>query len=131
MPTLKVLHLCRNQKLTRVKALALSGLINLEELHMSDNIALEEIDPMALAMVRNHTGGAIWPPIKKLHISNNKLAYLDSDVIARWDFLKELDIRGEPVDVRMREPVADRRLDAHISAVGRGEGQTGSLCGSH
>lgn len=96
MPTVKVLHLCRNQHLSHVMKHSLSGLVNLEELHMSDNIALSHIDPLAMALIRNHTGGAIWPPIKKLHINNNKLAYLDSDIIARWDGLTELDIRANP-----------------------------------
>ncbi|KAJ8971417.1 hypothetical protein NQ317_018152 [Molorchus minor] len=96
MPTVKVLHLCRNQKLTYVKKHSLSGLLNLEELYLCDNIDLVEIDPLALAMVRNHSGGTIWPPIKKLQIGNNKLAYLDSDIIARWDGLSMLDIRGNP-----------------------------------
>lgn len=66
LPTIKVLHLCRNQHLSHVMEHSLSGLINLEELHMSDNIALSHIDPLAMAMIRNHTGGAIWPPVKKV-----------------------------------------------------------------
>lgn len=96
MPTLKVLHLCRNEKLSHVKAHSLSGLTNLEELHISDNIALVEIDPMAMAVTQSKSGGAIVPQIKKLMIANNKLAYLDSDILTRWDLLTDLDINGNP-----------------------------------
>ncbi|XP_060534097.1 leucine-rich repeat-containing protein 70-like [Cylas formicarius] len=96
MNTLKILHLCRMADLERIEGESMAGLINLEELHMSDNIRLNHIDQFALAQINKVTGGTIWPPIKTLHLANNKLAYLDSDVIARWDALTGLDLRSNP-----------------------------------
>lgn len=32
----------------------------------------------------------------QLHLGNNKLSYLDSAIVGRWDKLAELDIRGNP-----------------------------------
>lgn len=96
IPTLKVLYMCHLQDLERVEKEALSGLTGLEELHISDNIQLTYIDPFALPKVNDRNGGAIWPLIKRLHLINNKLAYLDSDFLARWDALTELDIRANP-----------------------------------
>lgn len=32
----------------------------------------------------------------QLHLHKNKLSYLDSDIVARWDELLELDIRDNP-----------------------------------
>ncbi|XP_057654464.1 chondroadherin-like [Diorhabda carinulata] len=96
MPNLKVLHLCRNEHLHVIDRYALCGLGNLTELIMSDNIDLVTIADLAFACRSEVGGGVVYPPIKKLHIGNNKLAYLDSEIIARWDGLSELDIRENP-----------------------------------
>lgn len=96
MPSVRVLHLCRNELLHHVGRHSLSGLTNLTDLRMSDNIDLVTIDDLALAKPSKLTGGAIWPPIKKLYIGNNKISYLESEIIARWDSLSELDIRENP-----------------------------------
>ncbi|CAG9815183.1 unnamed protein product [Phaedon cochleariae] len=96
LKNLKVLHLCRNQHLSHIEKHSLCNLVNLEELYLCDNIDLTYIDPMALALPMKSGGSSVWPPIKKLYIGNNKLAYLDSDIIARWDSLSELDIRDNP-----------------------------------
>ncbi|KAG5876561.1 hypothetical protein JTB14_004213 [Gonioctena quinquepunctata] len=96
IPSLKVLHLCRNQHLNHIDKHSLSNLKGLQELRLSDNIDLISIHPMALAQPMNNSGGAVWPPIKKLYIGNNKLAYLDSDISPRWDDLTELDIKENP-----------------------------------
>ncbi|XP_072381559.1 CD180 antigen-like isoform X1 [Diabrotica undecimpunctata] len=96
LPSLQVLHLCRNEHLHRLARFALAGLTNLTDLRLCDNIDLTTIDDFAFAKPTNVSGGVIWPPLKKLHIGNNKLSYIDSDIVARWDSLTELDIRDNP-----------------------------------
>ncbi|CAG9861117.1 unnamed protein product [Phyllotreta striolata] len=97
LPSLKVLHLCRNEHLHHIDKYALSGLTNLSDLRICDNIDLSSIHELALPKPSNVSGGAVWPPIKKLYIGNNKLAYLESELVARWDSLSELDIRENPL----------------------------------
>ncbi|XP_074041949.1 CD180 antigen isoform X2 [Leptinotarsa decemlineata] len=94
IPSLKTLHLCRNQHLSVIGQHSLSKLTGLEELRLSYNIDLSSIHPKALA--RSLNGGAVWPPIKKFYIEYNKIAYLDSDILSRWDTLSGLDIRENP-----------------------------------
>ncbi|ENN73247.1 hypothetical protein HUJ04_000584 [Dendroctonus ponderosae] len=96
IPSLQVLHLCHMQHLERIEKGALSGLINLYELRISDNIKLTHLDGDVLKNNDDVNGGGSWPMIRKLHLGNNKLSYLDSEVIARWDQLIELDIRANP-----------------------------------
>nr|CAH7729695.1 unnamed protein product [Callosobruchus chinensis] len=96
LPKLKELHLCRNQHLQRLEKHSLSGLIQLATLKLSDNIDLVSIDAMAIAKAMNHSGGAVWPPLKELYLGNNKLSYLESDLLARWDNLLHLDINDNP-----------------------------------
>ncbi|KAL1501242.1 hypothetical protein ABEB36_006604 [Hypothenemus hampei] len=96
IPTVKVLHLCNLQNLERIEKGSLAGLTGLEELYVKDNIKLTYLDPFALPKTNEKSGGAVWPLLKKLNLANNKLAYLDSDFIARWDSLTELDILDNP-----------------------------------
>lgn len=35
-------------------------------------------------------------PYFQLYLGNNKLSYLDSDIVARWDGLSELNINENP-----------------------------------
>lgn len=73
---------------------SMSGLENLEELYISDNIALSSIHYGTL--VRLDVDNPVWPRVKKLNISNNKLTHLNSTFLAKWDYLTELDIRANP-----------------------------------
>lgn len=73
--TLKVLHLCQNEFLSILGKRSLSGLSNLEELRICDNIALTEIDSMALAFPISDNGANVWPNVKKVSyivFSNSK-----------------------------------------------------------
>lgn len=75
---------------------SLSGLHNLEELHMANNIELMEIHESALSRRENGEENEIWPPLKKVHLQNNKLTSLDYHLILKWEALSELDIRDNP-----------------------------------
>lgn len=66
MPTIKVLHLCRNEYLYRLGEHAMSGLTNLEDIRLCDNIVLSEIDPVAFAEQMSEIGALVWPKIKKV-----------------------------------------------------------------
>lgn len=59
-----MLHLCHVHNLEYIGKEALSGLTNLEQLHMSDNIKLTKLDQFALAKVNKQSGGSIWPQLK-------------------------------------------------------------------
>ncbi|CAH1963122.1 unnamed protein product [Acanthoscelides obtectus] len=96
LPKLKELHLCRNEHLQHLGKHSLSGLIQLAVLKLTDNIDLASIDPMAIAKAMDNNGGAIWPPLKELYLGNNKLSYLESELVARWDALLALDINDNP-----------------------------------
>lgn len=55
-------------KLRYVGAESLSGLRNLEELYLSDNIDLEDINTKALTWVEDGAENEIWVPIRKVRI---------------------------------------------------------------
>lgn len=67
---MKVLHLCHVRNLEHIGEEALSGLTNLEELHISDNIRLTALDHFALAKEDKRIGGStrIWPKLKTVRI---------------------------------------------------------------
>lgn len=66
MPSIKVLHLCRNEYLYHLGEHAVSGLTNLEDIRLCDNIILSEIDPLAFAEQMSEVGALVWPKIKKV-----------------------------------------------------------------
>ncbi|XP_066144582.1 leucine-rich repeat neuronal protein 1-like [Euwallacea fornicatus] len=96
IPTIKTLYLSNLAYLERIDIGALSGLTGLEELHISDNIKLNYISEYSVASKNEKNRARIWPQIRKLYLQNNKLSYLKSDFIIRWDSLTELDIRDNP-----------------------------------
>ncbi|XP_030764308.1 toll-like receptor 3 [Sitophilus oryzae] len=95
MPSLKNLYLCNLRNLERIESESLSGLSGLQELHICNNIKLTHIDDFAIAKINEH-GGATWPMIKKLNLFDNKLGYIDSDFLSRWDLLTYLNINDNP-----------------------------------
>ncbi|XP_050299695.1 toll-like receptor 9 isoform X2 [Anthonomus grandis grandis] len=96
LPSLKVLYMCHLTNVERIEKEALGGLPNLEELYISDNIKLNYIDGFSLALIDKENDGTIRPFIKKLHLRNNKIAFLEGDFLARWDALIELDLGMNP-----------------------------------
>lgn len=71
MPTVKVLHLCRNEYLYRLGEHSVSGLTNLEDIRLCDNIVLSEIDPLAFADQISELGAFVWPKIRKVTIQSS------------------------------------------------------------
>ncbi|KAK9297190.1 hypothetical protein QLX08_009053 [Tetragonisca angustula] len=92
MPKLKLLSLCCMPYLTTVGPQAFSGLTSLESLTIENCPKLEAIDDYALANLKNDSEGPVWPPLKKLDLSDNALRYLPQLFVARWDWLEELDL---------------------------------------
>ncbi|CAK9831544.1 Leucine-rich repeat neuronal protein 1 [Anthophora retusa] len=91
MPSLKELSLCCMPYLTVVGKRAFSGLTSLESLRVENCPKLELIDEYALASEVD-SEGPVWPPLKKLYLSDNALRYLPQQFVARWDWLEELDL---------------------------------------
>ncbi|CAK9798198.1 Leucine-rich repeat neuronal protein 2 [Anthophora plagiata] len=91
LPSLKELSLCCMPYLTVVGERAFSGLTSLEHLRVENCPKLELIDEYALASEAN-SQGPVWPPLKKLYLSDNALRYLPQQFVARWDRLEELDL---------------------------------------
>lgn len=96
MTTLTTLHLCHMSKLESIGKGSLSGLQQLKELHVGDNVNLKEMDPGALTRREEGAENEIWPPIGKLYLRNNKLAYLDRHLIVKWEGLSDLDLTDNP-----------------------------------
>ncbi|XP_034946576.1 tsukushin-like [Chelonus insularis] len=91
LPALKQLRICSTQDLIEIGPGAFSKLISLEELYLCNNPRLKHIDEDAL--VFHGPNGAIWPPIKKLDISNNALKYLPANLLlGRWGKLEKLSL---------------------------------------
>ncbi|KAJ3652392.1 hypothetical protein Zmor_018361 [Zophobas morio] len=96
IPTLKILHLSGMRKLLNITSRALSNLENLEELFCYDNPELTHIDKDALSAKRDGAEYETWPPIKKLYLQDNKLSYIDMQLILQWKDLTELDLTNNP-----------------------------------
>lgn len=64
MTTLKILHLCNMPELREIGEHSLSGLENLEELYINDNIGLTSLSHATL--IRANVENPIWPRIKKV-----------------------------------------------------------------
>ncbi|XP_076754258.1 tsukushi [Xylocopa sonorina] len=91
MPKLKELSLCCMPHLTIVGKGAFSDMPVLEHLRVQNCPKLESIDEYALT-TESSSGASLWPPIKKLDLSDNALRYLPQLFVARWDWLEELDL---------------------------------------
>ncbi|XP_029040261.1 TLR4 interactor with leucine rich repeats-like [Osmia bicornis bicornis] len=91
MPNLTELSLCCMPHLTVIGAGAFSGLRALEHLRIQNCPKLEAVDGYALA-AQTESEGPMWPPLKKLDLSDNALRYLPEHFVARWDWLEELDL---------------------------------------
>ncbi|XP_063923630.1 leucine-rich repeat neuronal protein 1-like [Zophobas morio] len=96
IPTLKILHLSGMRKLLNITSRALSNLENLEELFCYDNPELTHIDKDALSAKRDGAEYETWPSIKKLYLQDNKLSYIDMQLILQWKDLTELDLTNNP-----------------------------------
>lgn len=118
---LKEISMCYMQSLTTIENGGMSGLTNLESLYVQNCPKLEKISDYAMSY-KVHRGraltesairsrrknyvesrhenyydlqtfeGEMWPPLKKLDISDNALRYLPSMLVGRWDGLEELDL---------------------------------------
>ncbi|XP_014489321.1 PREDICTED: leucine-rich repeat neuronal protein 2-like [Dinoponera quadriceps] len=91
LTNLREVSLCYMQNLTAIENGGLSKLVNLENLYVQNCPKLQQIDDYALGY-QNLEGGATWPPLKKLIISDNALRYLPAMLVGRWDKLEELDL---------------------------------------
>ncbi|CAH0713006.1 unnamed protein product, partial [Brenthis ino] len=93
---LQELHMCNMRALVSIGAGALSGLENLQKLHMSFNPKLEHIDPKALARPDDIGETYDWPLIKELYLQSNNLSEVDSRFLSRWDLVEVLNITDNP-----------------------------------
>uniref|UniRef100_A0A1B6C1M7 LRRCT domain-containing protein n=1 Tax=Clastoptera arizonana TaxID=38151 RepID=A0A1B6C1M7_9HEMI len=91
---LEVLHLSWMPNLVSIESRSLSSLKNLKELNCSHNLLLHSIDGTALTSANEE--GEIWPPIIKLFLNNNKLGYLDSQLLMQWERVMYLNIQNNP-----------------------------------
>ncbi|XP_016914126.1 leucine-rich repeat neuronal protein 3 [Apis cerana] len=92
MIKLKELSLCCMPHLTIVGSGSFSGLTSLEHLRIQNCPNLESIHENALASWDNNSTETVWPPLKKLDLSDNALRYLPQLLISRWDWLEKLDL---------------------------------------
>ncbi|XP_026673875.1 leucine-rich repeat neuronal protein 3-like [Ceratina calcarata] len=90
MPKLKELSLCCMPHLTVVGAGSFSGLTGLEHLRIQNCPKLESINEYALPSENNSQ--PVWPPLKRLDLSDNALRYLPQRFVEKWDLLEELDL---------------------------------------
>lgn len=68
----------------------------------------------------------MWPPLKKVDISDNALRYLPASLVGRWDKLEELDLMNNEwsCDCDNQYLVScwqsrDARVRVHARAIGR------------
>ncbi|XP_063836619.1 leucine-rich repeat-containing G-protein coupled receptor 6-like [Ostrinia nubilalis] len=93
---LKELHMCNMHSLKRIGPEALSGLENLEKLHLSFNPQLSELSPRALARPDDIGETYDWPLISELYLQSNNLPEIDRLLISRWDLVKVVDVSDNP-----------------------------------
>ncbi|KAL1110418.1 hypothetical protein AAG570_007949 [Ranatra chinensis] len=94
IPTLKVLKIRSMALLHQIKDQSLSYLENLEELHCSNNLKLDEISSFALAKTEGEE--KVWPRIKKLYLNNNNIKYLESEFLSNWQIIEDVDLQHNP-----------------------------------
>ncbi|KAL0809227.1 hypothetical protein ABMA28_011446 [Loxostege sticticalis] len=93
---LKELHMCNMHSLKRIGPEALSGLENLESLHLAFNPQLSELSPRALARPDEIGETYDWPLIKELYLQSNNLYEIDRMLISRWDLVRAVDVSDNP-----------------------------------
>lgn len=87
---LKELSICYMPNLAIIAGNSLSQLTGLEILSIQHCPRLTRIDEFAIAYQTSE--GKVWPPLKKVDISDNALRYLPASLVGRWDKLEELDL---------------------------------------
>lgn len=97
LTSLHTLHLSWMPKLTHVTQYALSNLTSLQEVHLCHNPQLTMIDGTAFSQPSiGNEEDELRPPITKLYLSYNKLGYLHTHLLSRWDRLEVLDLQNNP-----------------------------------
>ncbi|KAF6215804.1 hypothetical protein GE061_000139 [Apolygus lucorum] len=89
------LELSSMPKLRKIGSRGLGNFTNLKELVIYNNTHLFEIADDAL-VYEGEYNDKTWPEIRKLNISRNKLAWLDSEFIANWDKIKQFGFDENP-----------------------------------
>uniref|UniRef100_A0A0A9VZD4 Leucine-rich repeat-containing protein 15 n=2 Tax=Lygus hesperus TaxID=30085 RepID=A0A0A9VZD4_LYGHE len=95
VPSLVRLELSSMPKLRKIGSRGLGNFTNLKELVIYNNTHLFEIADDAL-VYEGEFNEKTWPEIKKLNISYNKLAWLDSEFIANWDKIEQFGFDENP-----------------------------------
>ncbi|XP_054277969.1 leucine-rich repeat neuronal protein 2-like [Macrosteles quadrilineatus] len=94
LPYLEVLSISWMPNLTRIGPGSLSGLVSLQELYCSHNPLLNNISGAALSQPA--VGSQTWPPLKKIALNNNKLGYLDFELVGHWEQQEMVNIQNNP-----------------------------------
>jgi len=94
LPYLEVLSVSWMPNLSRIGPGALSSLVSLRELYCSHNPLLSNISGSALSQPA--VGGQTWPPIRKIALNNNKLGYLDYELVGHWDQVEVANLQNNP-----------------------------------
>ncbi|XP_076162262.1 podocan [Ptiloglossa arizonensis] len=92
MSSLKEMSFCYMPHLTVIGPGSFSGMDSLEHLRIQNCPRLETIDEAAFTFQAKQTKETVWPPLKKLDLSDNALRYLPQYLLVRWDWLEELDL---------------------------------------
>ena len=75
MPFLHVLHMSNMPNLTYIASGAMSTLIALQEVYLSHNPRLSQIDPDTFSSRRHNEESEAWPPIIKVSVMCHILKY--------------------------------------------------------
>lgn len=96
MQSLTTLYLRYSPQLQYIGKGSLSGLQQLKELYINNNINLREINAYSLTRREEGAENEIWPPISKLDLHNNKLSSLERHLIVKWEGLTVLSLKDNP-----------------------------------
>ncbi|RZC36938.1 LRR 8 domain containing protein, partial [Asbolus verrucosus] len=97
LSSLKIFHMSHAKRLRFMTNKALMQFPNLEEIYITNNPELYVLGKFTFCSYGRHPRNNFkCPPIKKLHLQNNKLETISDSLVQNWSQLTDLDLTNNP-----------------------------------
>ncbi|CAB3233725.1 unnamed protein product [Arctia plantaginis] len=95
LTSLEELHLSHMSRLQNITAGSFGGLVKLDILRLNHNPRLTYLDPEFL-VYRDDDQVPYWPTLRELHLNNNNLSTINSQILDDWYDLTDGDFSNNP-----------------------------------